>query len=471
MSVVTAFEDIGPCQKKLTIEVPAPAVEAEWGRVLGNLRREVRIPGFRKGKVPESLLRSRFGEDIRQQVIDSLLPRYWRQAQAEKNLDPLAPPSVENLELERGKPMSFVASVEIRPDIEINDLDGLDLPEEDTEPTAEDVEEALLDLRRQHATWTEVDRTSANGDLVVGKAIPLPADGDEEAAGGDAVDGDPVDGDPADGEGSAKEDARPLHLEIGGKGADEELSLALTGVKAGQSIQHTRKFEEDGETREEPFRIEVEAVKEQELPDLDDELAERFGLETAEALEEAVKEQVAVGKKNALAQRRQRALLDQLRERYPIELPQGVVQQESEQMIRDHFERLVSQGVPVDPEQVEWEGMLAEVKPHAERRVHERLLLDAIGDHEKLRLDESMFELFLSRAAAEQQTSSLELRQRLSENGQMEALRADMLRQQTLRHLLGDDDDPDDDDPDDDDPDDDDPEADTENDTDTEDAA
>ena len=93
----------------------------------------------------------------------------------------------------------------------------------------------------------------------------------------------------------------------------------------------------------------------------------------------------------------------------------------------------------LDPEQLELEGMLAEVKPHAEQRVQERLLLDAIGAHQELRLDESMFEQFLARAAAEQQTTSLALRQRLSENGQMEALRADMLRQQTLRHLLGED--------------------------------
>jgi trigger factor len=427
MSVVTAFEDIGPCQKKLFIEVPAPAVEAEWGRVIGNLRREVRIPGFRKGKVPESLLRQRFGDDIRQQVIDALLPRYWRQAQAEKSLDPLAPPGIEDLELERGKPMTFVASVEIRPEIEIGDLGGVDLPEGDSEPAAQDVEEALLKLRRQHSVWTEVDREAANGDLVVGKAAEMAAEVDvaEEGEGG--------------GESKPEETSRPVHLEIGGEGVDEELSLALTGLKAGQSTEHTRKIDRDGTAREEHFRIEVEAVKEQELPDFDDSFAERFGLDNKEALEAAIKEQVGADKVSALRQSRERALLDQLTERYPLELPLGVVQQEGERMVRDNFERIAAQGGTVDPEKVPWEKLLEDVKPHAERRVHERLLLDAIGSHEDLHLDEGMFEQFLAHAAIEQKTTSMALRQQLSENGQMEALRADLLRQQTVQHLLGDD--------------------------------
>ena len=414
MSVVTAFEDVGPCQKKLTIEVPAPAVDAEWGRVVGKLRRELQLPGFRKGKVPVGILRQRFGDDIRQEVLDALLPRYWRQAQAEKNLDPLLPPKVEDLELEQGKPMSFVASVEVRPEIEIGEIGELDLPEEDTSATDEDVEEALLDLRRQHATWHEVDRAAAVGDLVMGQMVPVGAEDDEEAK------------------------PRPIYLEVGGQGVDEELSLALTGLKPGGSTEYTHKIEAEGETKEEVFRIEAETVKEQELPAMDDELAGRFGLESVEKLEEAVRERIAAGKADALGKRREQALLEQLRQRYPLDLPAGVVQHEGEQMVQRNLEQMSARGQQADLESMDWGKILDDVRPHAERRVHEQLLLDAIAAHQELRLDEQEFETFLHHAAQHQGTNSLALRQRLAENGQIEDIRAQLLRGQVVRQLLGD---------------------------------
>jgi len=176
MSVVIAYEDAGPWRKKLTIEVPAPAVDAEVGRVVKSLGKGIRLPGFRPGKAPASLIVKRFPEEVKQKVAERLVPRYWHQAEAEKGLDPLLPPSFEDYELEPGKPLTLVASVETRPEVELGDLSGFDLPQEPTEPTAAEVDEALEELRRQHATWVPVERAAAGGDLVIGTVI----DGDGE---------------------------------------------------------------------------------------------------------------------------------------------------------------------------------------------------------------------------------------------------------------------------------------------------
>ena len=120
MSVVVSQEDVGPCRKQLTVEVPAPAVEAETQRVLREIGNRVKVPGFRKGKVPADLVRRRFAKDIEQEVKDRLLPRYWRQAQAEASLEPLLPPEVgEVTDLKPGEPLTFVATVETRPVIEL----------------------------------------------------------------------------------------------------------------------------------------------------------------------------------------------------------------------------------------------------------------------------------------------------------------------------------------------------------------
>ena len=112
MSVVVSLQDVGPCRKQLTVEVPAPAVEAETQRVIKEFGQRVRLPGFRKGKVPADLVRRRFAKDIEREVIDRLLPRYWRQAEAESEIQPLLPPEVDEVrDLEPGGPLTFVATV------------------------------------------------------------------------------------------------------------------------------------------------------------------------------------------------------------------------------------------------------------------------------------------------------------------------------------------------------------------------
>ncbi len=410
MSVVTSLEETGPCRKKLTFEIPAEAVEAEMGRVVGSFRQKVRMPGFRRGKVPDTVVRKRFREEIRQEVIDRLLPRYLHQAQAEKNLEPLLPPQVEDLEIEDGKPMTVVASLEIRPEIQLADYRDFDLPQTDVEPKPGEIEEALNDLRRHHATWVPVERASGRGDLVSATVV-------------DAETGEPA----ADG---------PIHVELGAQGVDEELTVALTGLVAGQGAEYR-----PGAGGEAPrqLRVEVLAVKEQELPELDDALAAKVGLETADQLREAVVANLRRSKEQALRHQRQRAMLEQLRRRHPLELPAGVVQRERERMLQEYGEQLHARGVDVESAKIDWEALAAQLEPEAERRVHERLLLDAIGAACDLRLDESEFERVLASIAARQQQSSLAVRQQLAESGRLEGLRAEMLRQRTIRFLLGED--------------------------------
>ena len=408
MSVVTSIEDTGPCTKKLTIEVPAEAVTAEMGRVVGKFRKSLNLPGFRRGKVPVSLVHKRFSEEIRQEVLDRLLPRYWHQAQAEKNIDPMLPPQVEELELEPGKPMTVVASVDTRPEVELKDFRNFDLPAEDTEPTAVEIDDSVADLQRNHAEWSSVERPASRGDRVLAR---ISLDGDES------------------------EDAQPMPIELGGDGVDDELTLTLTGMSAGGTTEYRPQEAEDESER----RIEVVEVQEQDLPELDDDFASRFGMESLDDLREAIAGNLRQGKERELRQRREQAMLEQLRQRHPLELPSRVVEKESESMLQEYAEQLHRQGVNLEQTELDWAALGDQVKPGAERRVHEQLLLDAVAKAESLRLDENEFERFLSSIAAQQQQSSLMLRQQLSESGRLEPLRAQMLRSQTVRFLLGED--------------------------------
>lgn len=416
MSVVVSFEDAGPCRKRLTIEVPAPAVEAEIGRVTKDIARQVRIEGFRRGKAPAQLIRRRFAGDIEKQVVERLVPRYWRQAEAEKSLDTLIAPEVSDLKIEDGAPMTFVAEVEVRPSVHL-DLDApFDLPEESTEASETEIDEAIEDVRRDLSTWTTVERPAAVGDRAIGTIRLETVDGEapEEAA-----------------------EETPLEVELGDQRVWEELTLALTGAVAGRTLSFDRKGEgEDSAQR--TYAVEVREVQERELPPLDDAFAAKVGeFEDLAALRTAVAERIVEGKSEGLRRKRRSALLEQLRERHSIELPQRLVEQTTEEILQHQLSMLAQQGMDIGAANLDWQGLATRVRPDAEKRVHDRLVLDAVIADREMKVDEAAFEQLLAGLAAGQGKSTLALRQELSQNDRMNDLRAQFLRDQAVRSLLG----------------------------------
>ncbi|HVF58609.1 MAG TPA: trigger factor [Thermoanaerobaculia bacterium] len=415
MSVVVSVEDVGPCRKQLKIAVPAPAVEAETERVIQDMGKRVKIPGFRKGKVPAELVRRRYQKDIEHEVVERLLPRYWRQAQAESDIDPLLPPEVDEVEeLQPGRDLTFTATVETRPRIELRGLSDFNLPSPEVEPGTVEIEEALEDIRKQVGTWVPVERTAARGDLVsleVREARP-------------------------EGEWS---EPQATEVELGDPRIWEELALAVTGLGAGQETTFTRREQHGDHEHEKSYRAAVVAVKERDLPPLDDELATRVSpeLQSLEELRSALVARLRAQKTEQRREDRQKALLDQLRERHPLELPQRVVDREVEGLARDYAEGLVRQGVDLERSRIDWQEVTAGLRPLAERRVHARLLLDAAAESEGVAVEETEFEGFLAALARAQGTSTPSLRKALDEQGRLETLRGQLRRDKTMRHLLG----------------------------------
>ncbi len=415
MSVVLAIEEIGPCRKQVRIEVPQPAVEAETERVVKEYGKRARIPGFRKGKVPSHLVRRQFGPDIRQEVLERLVPRYWRQAAAEKGIEPLTPPEFGEVHLHDGEPLTFSATVDVRPEIELRNYSDFALPTPPLEPTPEEVTAAVADLRRNHAEWKPVERTAAVGDRAQVEISELGADGPGEP--------------------------RKAELEIGAPRYWEELSAAVSGLAAGQSGRFKRRSApaaEGAEAEEKEYEVRVVEVQEALLPELDDEWVKHFGrFQNVAEFEADVERRIRSAKQDAARQQRETALLDQLTERHPIELPDGVVNHEIEDLLRDYAENLSRQGVDIEKTEIDWQKMGEDARPHAERRVKARLVLDAIADAEQVAVGEKEFEQALAVLARAQGVATHALRHRLDETGQLAGLRARMRREKTIRQLLG----------------------------------
>lgn len=413
MSVVLSVEETGPCERQVKVEVPAPAVEAELERVTKEFRRQVRMPGFRKGKVPLDLVRKKHDEEIRKEVLDRLLPRYWRQAQAETQLEALLPPRVEQVDLEAGVPLTFVAVVETRPRIELDGLDGFDLPEVELTVGADEVDRALEDIRRQVAEWVVVERPAARGDLVVADMVES---GEEEPG------------------------PQRVAFEVGDEEVWEELSLEVAGKGAGGKGEFSRTEGEGDEVRERSFAVEIVEVKERDLPPLDDALAAKVGeFETLQALREDVEARIAAAKRRQRIQVRERSLLEQLEQRHPIPLPEGLVEHEHEHLLHEYADHLRMRGVDLETAQLDWRQLAEELKPQARRRVHARLLLDAAAEKLELAVDETDLEEALASIAKAQGRSAQTVRQALARDERLKELRSQLLRQKTMRRLLGED--------------------------------
>lgn len=424
MSVVLSFEDVGPCRKQIKVEVPAPAVEAETMRVVREYGQKVRLPGFRKGKVPSELVRRRFAQEIEQEVKERLLPRYWKQAQAEKSIEPLLPPEVDEVtDLQPGEPLTFTATVETRPAISLGNLEHFDLPDPEVDPGTLEIDDTIENLRKQSSEWVAVEgRQAVAGDLA---GVEITALGSPE---------------------HPEERTDNVQVEIGDPQVWPELSAALRGLEPGQEATFSRRHEhppaeEGGEAHvhEQNFRVKLLELKERDLPPLDDAFAAKVSpqFQTFESLREAVVTQLRANKQEQRREARNRALLDQLRDRHPIDLPQGVVRREVEGLVQDYAENMARRGVDVEKAGIDWNAMANDMLPLAEKRVHGRLLLDAIADEKNLSVTEEEFERTLAMLARSQGVSTPVLRRKLDEDGRLGNLRSQLRRDKTIRTLLG----------------------------------
>jgi len=414
MSVILSVEETGPCEKQLKIEVPAATVDAETSRITAEYRRQAKIPGFRKGKVPMEVVGKRFAEDIEKEVVERLVPRYWHQAAAEQQLQPLLQPRVDDVSSEKGQPLVFTATVEVRPEFELESLDGFELPEHHGEATEEEVDRMVEDLRRSVAPWVEVDRTAGQGDLVEAKLQETKEE---------------------------PEDPQPVAFEVGDANVWEELGVEVTGQKAGYNGSFTRSHEHEGESHSHEYTLEVTAVKERDLPPVDDALAAKMGkFETLDALRADITQRISTGKLQEGKRLREQAVLDQLRERNPTALPNGVLDQEVHQMLNDYAESLGQRGMDPSKAEIDWKQLSEQIRPQAEARVHARLLLDAVVEKWTIEVPEEVFEATLAGLARSQNASAAQLRRALDRDGRLAELRAQLGRERALRRLMGEED-------------------------------
>lgn len=411
-----AVEQIEGCKRRLAVEAPAEVVQQEWERAYGRVQKSARLPGFRKGHVPRSLVKVHFADDVRREVANQLIPSVYRQAVSEAHLDPVNEPDLQDVRLEEGAPLSFVAVVEVKPTIEVGDVKGVEVQHAPSPVTDADVDAALGELREQYAEFRSVDRTAKEGDLVVVDYTLRPEAHEPTTAAG-------------------------YHFVIGAGTVIPEIDQAAAGMRAGEEREVTIRFADDH--RLETLRgkpgtasLNVSEVKEKILPALDDEFAKSTGeYDTLDALRAVIRARLEDRRKAEEARQLEDKILDALLAKHEFGVPEALVMRQVAHQVEHARERLRRQGI--DPERVPWDygKILTELKPAAERAVRRALLLEAIADKEGIQPPDADVDGELDKIAQAAQRPADQVRRMMEQSGDLESLRHGLRERMTQDFL------------------------------------
>lgn len=412
-----AIEQIEGCKRRLAVEAPVDVVQKEWERAYGRVQKQARLPGFRKGHVPRSLVKLHFADDVRREVAEHLIPDVYRQALTEAKIDPVNEPDLQEVRLEENAPLSFVAVVEVKPQIDARDYRSVQVQHVPRPLGDTDLDEAIEQLREQQAEYRTVDRAAAPGDLVV-VDYTLSPDGQEPST------------------------ATGYHFVVGSGGVMPEIDRAAAGMRAGEERQVALRFPDDHRIdalRGKPgsARLKVTEVKEKALPPLDDEFAKSAGpFDGLDALRAEVRRRLEARRAADARRALEDKILDALLARHEFTVPEAMVMRQIAHQIEHARESARRQGV--DPDRMPWDysKLLADLKPAAEKAVRRALLLEAIADKEEIAPSEADVDAEIDALAKASQRPAPAVRRMMEKSGDLEALRHGLRERKTLDMLV-----------------------------------
>jgi trigger factor len=409
MAILSAKEE-SATRTTLEIEIPAEEVEKAFTSVTRAYARRASIPGFRKGKAPESVVAKRFGDEIKGDVLEAVLPDALASAIEEKKLAVLGRPRVEDLTWQPPGPIRFSAHLDLKPPVDPGEYRGVPVQDQPVEPDETEVAKVIDRIREAHAEFHPIEgRAAAPGDFAVadieGAFVEILAPGQNPRTFRD----------------------EKITLEVGHPDSMPEINEALRGALPGDTRSFRKSFPDDfpndefrGKTVD--YRVTLAALKEKKLPALDDEFARAVSEgDTVETLRDKVRGRLRREKEAERRRKFRRAILDALVSRREIPAPEVLVESETASALRDYARYLAASGM--DPEKEDWKRLSEEARPGAERRVREYLLLDAIAEREGLSVSETELEAEFKRAAQERGVEPSALREQMARAGGLEALR------------------------------------------------
>jgi trigger factor len=411
-----------PCERQISVEIPADVVTKQQQTILANYMKYARIPGFRKGKVPSTLVKQKFNDDIQKDLIEQLIPKYFQEEAKKQNLAPISQPQVTHLELNDGQPLKFTATFEVLPEIDIAGYKDIQVEHEETSVKDEEVEAMLTNLREQNSTYTNVDEERAiiEGDYA---QVSFKTEGQGDEA--------PVEMD-------------DVLVAIGGENTIKEFTENLTGAKAGEDREFDVVYPADfgdqrlaGKTMH--YKVHVKGIKSKQLPELNDDFAKQMGDEytSLDELKTRIREGMEHEKSHQAEHKVKDKFVDELVKKYDIAVPTALVEHQIDQRLDRGLRALAAQGLKADQLKKMDMGRLREgQREAAEREVKASLLLEKIADAENIQVSDDEVDKEVQALATQMQQAPEAIRARLEQNGALGRIKDRMRTDKALDQLV-----------------------------------
>jgi trigger factor len=406
------------CKHSLEITVPTGEVEQETERATAAIQQKVRLPGFRPGKAPLSIVKAKFADSIRQDVLEKLVPRFFRAAAEQDHLAVVGQPNISDVHFHAGEPLRFKAEFEVAPLFELEDYRDLVVNYAEPEVSDADVAARLEEIREQKAEYVnEEPRPLADGDYAVVSLESL--SGVEEKISQD---------------------------EIVLKIADEATLPAFTENLRGAAPEESREFEvtypEDYERktlagRTVRFRATVKAVRRRELPELNDEFAKDLGdYHTLEELRDAVRKNLVRDREHRAQEDAKQQLLDKLVDMHAFPVPEAYVDRQIEINLENQLRAMAGQGIDPRSIKLDWQKVRESQKDRATRDVKASLLLDKIAEREAIGATQEEIDREVQRIARQQREAVAVTRAKLQKEGAIGRIAGHIRTENTLNFLF-----------------------------------
>jgi trigger factor len=418
--VKSDLETLNPTRVKLTVEVPFEELKPSLDAAYRKIGAQVTIPGFRKGKVPPRVIDQRFGRaTVLDEAVNEALPKFYGEALEANDVSPLGQPEVDVTSFEDGQQLTFTAEVDVRPEFDLPDYDGLEVTVDDADVSDAEVDEQLDGLRERFATLTGVDRAAADGDFV---SIDLSA-----SVAGEAVD---------------DLTAKGLSYQVGQGSLLDGLDEAITGLAAGEKADFpTALVGGDHAGEEATVTVEVKSVKERELPELDDDFAQTASeFDTLDELRADVRTRVEGMKAVQQGVQARDRVLEAMLAKVEIPLPEGVIKAEIESRNHNLAHQLEAASMTkadfLAAEGQSEEEFDADIDQRTRGAMTAQFVLDKVVEKEQLSVNEAELTQHILRTASRYGMGPDQFAQQVVQAGQVPVLVSEVVRGKALALVL-----------------------------------
>ena len=406
------------CRRELELEIPAEDVSKATERVAKELARVARVPGFRPGKAPVSLIKRRFADDIKGEVLQSLVPERVEKAVAEQKLSPVSQPQVEKLDFNEGQPLKFRAVFEVLPEFELGTYKGFEIEMPPMDVTDEDVNKALEETRERAAAFAPVEgRAVENGDFAQLKLVGTPVDGSE-----------PIQADSVLCHVGAEETMQPFNESLRGAniGDHKEFDVEYPADYPDEKLAG-KKFH---------YAADVTGIKTKKLPELNDEFAKDVSdAATLEELTTKIRESLVHQRDHRQRDLQRERVIAELVKLHDFPVPESLVESQMDVRLERMVRSLAQQGVDPRAVNLDWSALRGRQQDRAKDDVKAELIIDRIASTEKIDVTDEEVEHELQHLASHSGESVEAIRARLTKQGALDRMKAKLRSDKTLDWL------------------------------------